>query len=120
MNEKIKSDKELKQQMSQFTGTKNYYKDFMGILITDGVKWFAESLNAFWIVSDAIVIIRMKLKGEDFVVVRIVSMDNKAIITYEDSNGKILHEQKYRYADLFDAEIKLYYRDNVMMLPSEY
>jgi len=111
---------EIKSQLAGFTGTEHYYKEYMGLIITDGVKHLEEIAKCGWLVSDAAVILKMELKAEPFVVLKIKVADKKAVINYEDGNNKKLRTQKYQWTDFPEGELSLYYSNGVMMLTSEY
>lgn len=106
--------------LTGFTGTQNYHKDFMNLNVTDGVKYFQTTSKADWLISDAAVIFKMKLHNPDFAVLNVDIKNHHAIATYEDGNGKKLFTQEYRYTDLKDGKLKFYYQNGVMMLPTEY
>jgi hypothetical protein len=116
----LKDLNELKSEQSNFTGAENYYPDFMGMKLTDGTKYTMERAKCGWLMSDVAVIVNMKLKKEEFVVVTTKVKDHKAVVTYDDGNGKVLYEQNYEYTDLPDGEFKMYHSNGVLMLPSEY
>ena len=108
--------------LSGFTGTENYYKDQMGVLITDGVKYFAEKGKAYWCVSDMIVIckIHKKVKSEGFVSIFVKSTGENAVVEYSDGNGKKLFSQKYEFTDLEAGVYGFYFTDNTLLLRGEY
>ena len=110
----------LKQELLHFSGTENYYRDFMEILVTDGIKYFQETAEANWVVSDIAVIVKMKLKNENFISIDLIVKDGKATIQYTDGNDTKLYKQDYEYADLEDIELKFFFVDNVLMLSNEY
>jgi hypothetical protein len=119
----IKVDKKVSpSDYAGFTGTMNYYKDNMGINVTDGVRDFQTRAEANWLVSDIAVIVKAepKVRKQDFVVVNVKATDDKAVATYEDGNGNVLFTQKYKYTDMPKGDWKFYFRDNVLMFPSEY
>lgn len=117
--EKVKDDLSLKE-LEQFTGTEQYHKGFLGVLLTDGVYYISEN-GYSWFVTDAISVIKTKLKDEPFLTVnlKVDKETNKGIMTIDDGNGKILHKQFYSYTDA-SRNIKLFYTDNVLMLAGEY
>ena len=107
-------------ELKQFYGTEKYHQCFMGVLLTDGVKYVADELKCHWVFSDAGVILKMKLKDEEFVTVNLIAENSKAKIVYTDGNETTLYTQEYGYTDLPDINLKFFYTNNVMMLPSEY
>ena len=119
MNEKISMDK-IKNDLKQFIGTEHYYSDFMGLKLTDGVKYFAEKYSANWLVSDAAVIVMMKLKNHPFISLDVNISDKETIFNYTDGNDNVLFKQKYSLVDLPNGSLKFFISNGVMMLPSEY
>jgi hypothetical protein len=108
--------------LNGFTGSEKLYKDQLGAVITEGVKYFAEEGKAFWAVSDMIVICKIhKLVRDNLFVKVIVSASNeKAAITYEDGNGVRLFKQEYDYASLPNGRWDFYFTDNTLMVTGEY
>lgn len=111
------TDLELKE-IDQFSGTENYYK-VMGADCTDGVIYLMQN-GYSWVVTDALVICRMKLKGHEFVAVHLEVNNDKAKITYTDGNSKVLFQQKYKHTNAGVKELMLFYTNNVLMLSGEY
>jgi len=114
-----------------FTGTEHYYKDFLDILLTDGVKYLADNLKCYWLITDISSVYNTELKDEGFLicVLKINKDDKTALleISRDLDDGKavdLLYSQKYEYTDIsenYDGnEINFYLVDNVLMLPSEY
>jgi len=112
----------LQQDLKQFTGSERLYitNRFEFMRITDGVKYFADKGGAYWAVTD--ILATAIMLREQFLVAKVVSKDNKAVITYEDGDcNKIQHAtQEYGWTDLPEGEYKFYVIDGVMLLPSEY
>jgi hypothetical protein len=106
--------------LNNFHGSEHYYH-VMGINATDGVYYVMQN-GYSWLVTDAAVILRTnpKVRGQDFVVIHLKLLsDGGAKVTYEDGNGNILFEQIYEWTDA-KRELKLFFVDNVIMLPGEY
>lgn len=108
-----------------FTGTENWH--WFGInrrvLCTDGAKYVADHGGAYWLL-DAIAIAQLYEKtvsGEAFQVWTLkVHADRSASLTCDDGNGNIVYTQHIPFTDFPLDEIKLYFTDNVILLPSEY
>ena len=112
---------EFKNDLAQFTGTFQYHKlTLLPLLATDGVEYFADKAEAFWLINDIATITCLKLKNEPFIVVKAKSENNKAVVEYEDGDYNPLFKQKYDYTDLIPGEWKFFVYNNVIMLPSEY
>jgi hypothetical protein len=108
--------------LSGFTGSNNLYKDQLGAVVTEGVKYFASEGEALWAVSDMIVICKVhkKVRISPFVSITLTAKNNKARISYGDGNGLVLYVQDYGYTDLVDGEWKFFFTDNTLMVASEY
>ena len=108
-------------QLRQFTGSEHWYRHWLGILYTDGVKFLAERAGAYWLI-DAVVSYQKELKDVTFQIWTIVvSEDNSAILQMrEDSDMPVRVEQVIEYSDFPLESIKLYFIDGVLLLPSEY
>jgi len=109
---------------SDFCGTEGYTRIFPKVLITDGAKSVAEELKCYWALTDAGIYANMELKNEEFLVIKLEVDDNsKAILTIDDGNNNILHEQSYATTDCAKS-FKLYgcrQEDGlVIMVPEEY
>jgi len=122
-----KPDLELKA-LDSYCGTQSYYR-YMGVLLTDGVKYLMEN-GYSWFVTDAIAVIvahpkiRRHLQEDDFLTIKLkLNKDEDGYTTADmiitDGNDTQLYRQHY---DLTDAkrELKLFYTGNVLMLASEY
>ncbi len=121
----------------QFTGTGNWYKHFLGIVFTDGVKWLREQLECYWLIDDIAIFSRDFWRKESFITADFSHDNDKAILTLTDGNDRLLFSNKYPYSDLsidhqslvtselnpflrlfliYDGGFKRY----VLLLPSEY
>ena len=107
--------------LEQFSGTENYYKHWLGLKYTDGVKYMAEKAGAYWLI-DAIASYRRKepfqiwefTRGEG-------GPEHPHILTMrEDSYQPVKVKQEIEYSDFPLDNIKLYLIDGVLLLPSEY
>lgn len=104
--------------LKQFTGTEHYYKHWLGRLVyTDGVAFLAENAKAYWLL-DAIASYNRK---EEFQVWDLVVDGGKAVLTMKEDTGQPLAvRQEIKYTDFPMDHVKLYLKDGVLMLPSEY
>lgn len=111
--------------LSQFTGSENWYRHGINraVLYTDGARYVAEHGGAYWLL-DAIAIAQAHVKAvaaEEFQVWTLkVNTDHSAQLTCEDGNGNAVHEQKLKFTDFPLPEVKFFYCNNVIHLPSEY
>ena len=115
-----KSD-DILSQLQNFSGTEHYYKNFTGLIYTDGVKFLSDNLGAYWLI-DLIGSYQSHKNNKPFMIWKIeVKNDNSAIITSkEDTYSPILIKQKIPYTDFKLKELELYCIDNVLILKGEY
>jgi uncharacterized protein DUF6876 len=111
--------------LRQFSGSENWYRHGINrnVLFTDGAKYVADEGGAYWLL-DAIAIRQLYEKpvsGEGFQVWKLkVNADRTAILTCDDGNGNIVYTQHIAFTDFPLDEIKVYFTDNTILLPSEY
>ena len=111
-------------ELNQFIGTEKYYRISRRHMLTDGTKYLAEAAECFWMM-DAIASHLCEIGTEDwFVSVRVQVKEGRAVMIYEDGNGREHARQEIPYTDFplnsitfcacWDGE------HWVIMLPSEY
>lgn len=108
--------------LNEFCGTEAYHKlsAFGKFVSTDGVAFMADTFGAFWLV-DAIASYQPKLRNVSFQSWRLVSKENKAILTCTDGDSdKAIIKQEIEYTDFPDGEVLCFLTDGVLMLSSEY
>lgn len=115
----------LKEELSTFYGSENFYKFLGGVVIIEGVKYFAEKAEAFWLVNDIILncLMRRKLKHEEFIAIKTSKhkWSEGITINYENGNNEVLFTEVYAYSQLpDDGEFTFWFTNNVLLLPSEY
>lgn len=111
--------------LSQFTGTENYYPTFMftpKLHHTDGVQYFAENAGngAYWFLDIVATEIYPMLKREPFISISLFSNDDKAKIIATDGNEDVIFTKQIGYTDCPVGIYKFFLTDNVLMLTSEY
>ena len=114
----------LKQEdLTQFIGTETWYQHSLNknVTYTDGVRYVAKEGGAYWLI-DKIAIMQMepKIKAEEFQVWTLKVKDDKGDITCDDGNGNIVFEEHINFTDFPLDEIKFYFTNGVILLPSEY
>ncbi|MDI1254573.1 MAG: hypothetical protein PSV16_00605 [Flavobacterium sp.] len=113
-----------KADLAQFTGTENWYRHMIvrAVLYTDGIKYLAERAGAYWLIDEiAFYQLSKPVAVEEFQLWKLtVDPDEKGILQCEDGNGRILLTKKIPYTDFPFDDIKIFFTNNVMMLPSEY
>ena len=108
-------------ELDQFIGTTRYHRlTAVPMNCTDGVAYFAEKANAFWLINDISIRCHYsEMKNEPFIVIKVTTHKNRAAAEYSDGNGKVLFVERYFMTDL-EGNYTFYLTDNVLMLPSEY
>lgn len=128
MAEKI-SIGQLEAELANFYGTENYYKGsplFPRFVYTDGVRFLAERVSAFWLL-DLIFSHQnnKKVRDAEFQLWTLqVHADKTAVAMCQEDSGLCpIAQQKIEYTDFPVGEIKLYLigdSEKVLLLPSEY
>jgi hypothetical protein len=110
--------------VAQFTSTAQYWRVARQFVITDGVKYLAESAACFWVIDAAISHLLEIGTCDWFVLVRTEVSGSSAVMIYEDGNGSEHARQEIAYTDLPLSSVRLFaVWDSerwVIMLPSEY
>ena len=111
----------LNDQFKGFTGTENYYKHWSGNVYTDGIKAMAKKFKAYWLIDVVFSYQTGRTRLYEFQVWEITSTGKKATVTMkEDTDEPILKRQHIGYTDFPAGTFKMYFKDNVLLLPSEY
>ncbi len=108
-------------ELNQFTGTENYYRNFTGLLYTDGIKFLADKLGCYWLI-DLVGSYQQRLRNIGFQLWKIeVNEDNSAVVTCKEDTGRPdLVRQELPYTDFKIKELELYCINGVLLLKSEY
>ncbi|MEG4518817.1 DUF6876 family protein [Microcoleus sp. AT9b-C5] len=125
----------LSQNLKHFCGTEQYYKHWLRIQYTDGVKYLADNAQAYWLI-DAIAshqpkaLRNQRLREFQLWFLHVGDAEfikpkgsNAAVLTcWEDSptaETKPVIIQQIPYTDFPLKEIKLFLQEKVLLLPSE-
>ncbi|WP_445956812.1 DUF6876 family protein [Yeosuana sp.] len=119
----------IKAELQYFIGTETFYKiPLIGTKFTDGIKYLADNAECFWLVTDVSVIAKSLMSKSYFVTVDFKRLSEKereerqceALINYSDGNGHIFETHRYHVTDFPLDELRLFFIDGTLMLPSEY
>ena len=112
---------DLEAELGQFHGTTQYYRDFTGLLFTDGVKYLADNAKCYWLI-DLVGSYQPQLRTTPFQVWSLELRDDKsALVTMiEDTGQPIKIKQEIPFTDFPLTEFEFFCIDNVMLLKSEY
>ena len=96
----IETPEIIRATLAQAYGTAQYWKIYPDLLITDGVKLMAEMCNAYWLLQDAFIWLHSdSLKGEEFIVFKLILNGHSALLSIEDGNYNILAKQNIPFTD---------------------
>lgn len=112
----------LKEDLQMFHGTESYHQISPGVYFTDGIKYLADQAKCYWLI---VVIASRQTKVIKKVPFQIwnlkVNPDKSCVVTMKEDTGEPNRvRQEIPYTDFPLDEIKLYYIDGVLLLPSEY
>jgi hypothetical protein len=128
---KPQTPEELTQHLSQFTGTEHYYRYWLGLVLTDGVKYLADEAGCYWLL-DAIGSYQSQLaKHPDHRMQEMqswrltVNADKSAVLTcVADSGEPPVVTQQIEMTDFPLPEIQIWVGiegdRRIALLPSEY
>ena len=111
-----------KTDLDQFIGTEHYYK-YLGIMLTDGVKYLAEVGKAFWLLNIIASYQTGEIKNVPFQVWTLkvdIEKQTGVVTMKEDTDEPNLVTQSLDYTDFPLDEISLWLIDGILILPSEY
>jgi hypothetical protein len=110
--------------LREFTGTENWYRHALNrhVTFTDCAKYVADEAGAYWLL-DEIVLAQAYVKAvenEAFQVWELKVANDKATLDCDDGDGNVVFTKEIAFTDFPEPGIKLYFTDNVILLPSEY
>jgi hypothetical protein len=114
-----------KSDLNHFTGSESWYRHSINrnVLYTDGAQHVAEHGGAYWLLDEIATIqpYNKRVAAEGFQLWKLtVHPDRSAMLTCTDGNNNIVFTKKIEYTDFPLDEIKLYFTNNTILLPSEY
>jgi hypothetical protein len=112
-------------ELRQFTGSEHWYRHALvpTIVFTDGAKYVADHAGAYWLLDTIALSQRYEkhVAAEAFQVWTLaVKPDHTAILTCDGGNGNKVFQHRLDYTDFPAEKITLYFKDNTILLPSEY
>ena len=119
----------LIEQLQGFCGSTTCYKiSLVQAHYTEGIKYLADHAQCHWLITDAAVVCKSLKNKSNFIVILFkrnsTSVQERthkeAKITYANGNGIILYEQEYEFTDFPLDELRLFFVDDMLMLPNEY
>ncbi len=119
---------EIKERLQYFTGTEMFYQiPLLRTRFTDGLKYLSEVAECFWLITDTSVIAKSLMNRSEFITIDFKRMSEEkqdfsgyeAEIIYSDGNDNILEKHGYRATDFPLDELRLFFVNGTLMLPSE-
>lgn len=120
---------EIKEGLQHFHGTEMFYQiPLLRTRFTDGLKYLSEVAECFWLITDTSVIAKSLMNRSEFITIDFKRLskerqgvsDYEAEIIYSDGNDTILEKHGYSVTDFPLDELRLFFVNNTLMLPSEY
>ncbi len=111
----------LEEELQQFTGTERYYRNFTGLLYTDGIQHLAEKANSYWLI-DLVGSYQHKYRYLPFQFWEFNKKQDKSaeITMKEDADKPYKIKQHIHYTDFPLTYFSFYCVNNVMILKTEY
>jgi hypothetical protein len=111
--------------LRQFIGTECWYRHSLArnVLYTDGARHVAEHGGAYWLLDEIALAQNAvpEVSAEGFQVWTLkVAEDRTATLTCEDGDLREVYRKELTYTDFPIPEIRLWFTNKVILLPSEY
>lgn len=112
----------LRADLSAFIGTEQWHRHTLNrhMLVTDGVKYFAETAGCWWFLDIVATEVFCLQATHPFLVIDLDVNDAKAVIRVTDGNDVVLFKRHIHFTDAPAGNWRFYLTDYVMLLPSEY
>jgi hypothetical protein len=113
-----------KADLAHFTGSEQWFRHGLArnILYTEGAQYVAEHGGAYWLIDEiafnqaepAVAIVKFQFWRLD------VAADQTATLTCQDGNDNVVFTKLIEFTDFPLDQIRFYFTDNTILLPSEY
>lgn len=119
------NEAQLTRALGDFTGTESWFRHplFRKFLYTEGVQFLAENAESYWLLDmifgfqyDAEAVRAEPFQTWDLT----VSENETAILACGNGNGDTVFSHTLTYTNFPLPKIRLYFTDNVLLLPSEW
>lgn len=109
--------------LSGFNGTDQMFRHFTGLVFTEGVKYLADQVGAYWLIDEILLANRYskKLKKEEFQVWTLKVNDDRTcrLVCRGDTNAPKVVDKKIEWTDFPAEGITLWLENNTLCLPAE-
>ena len=114
-----------KADLMQFTGSEHWYRHSLvpKVRYTDGVKYVADTAGAYWLIDEiAFAQSVPAVEAEEFQLWKLTvdTAKSTATLTCDDGNRRIVFKKEIAFTDFPLDEIRFYFTDSTILLPSEY
>ena len=112
--------------LRQFTGSESIYRHGLirTVLYTDGIRYVAENAGAYWLIDEIALAQRFNktIAVEEFQLwtLTVNADQHTAVLACDDGNDNVVFRKDIPFTDFPLSEIKLYFTNNTICLPSEY
>ncbi len=115
----------LKSELRNYCGTETWFRHplFRKFLFTEGVQFLAEAAECFWLIDMifGFQLDQQAVKDEYFQTWDLTVGENKtATLTCGDGNDNIVFTHNLTFTTFPLESIRLFFTDNVLLLPSEW
>lgn len=115
----------IKSELRNYCGTETWFRHplFRKFLFTEGVQFLAEAAECFWLIDMiyGFQLDQQAVKDEYFQTWDLTVGENKtATLTCGDGNDNIVFTHSLTFTTFPMDSIRLYFSDNVLLLPSEW
>jgi len=120
---------EIKKELQQFHGSEMFFQiPLLKTRYTDGLKYLASKTGCYWLITDTSVIAKMLMNRSKFITIDFKRLPqekqdhtgHEAVITYSDGNGNVFEKHGYHSTDFPLNDLRLFFANDTLMLPSEY
>jgi len=120
---------DIKEGLQHFHGSETIFQiPLLRTRYTNGLKYLAEVAECFWLITDTSVIAKSLMDRSEFITIDFKRFSEEkqeftgyeAEIIYTDGNDTILEKHRYRVTDFPLDELRLFFVNDTLMLPSEY
>lgn len=108
--------------LMRFIGTEHWYRHSLvpAMTYTDGIKYFVEQSESYWLLDVIATEHFPMLKGQPFLFITVNSKNGSCGIVVKDGDGKELKSKHVPFTTLLEGTWNFYLTDDVLLLPSEY
>ncbi|MDP3332203.1 MAG: hypothetical protein Q8S55_09500 [Methylococcaceae bacterium] len=109
-------------ELMQFIGTEHWYEHSLvpAMTYTDGVKYFAEQAESYWLLDVIATEYYPMLTEQPFLFITVESKNGSCDIFVKDGNNEELKSKHVSLTTLIEGTWNFYLFNDVLLLPSEY